>query len=72
MERWISEKRRRVCVICPRLAACHAAGIIHSIFAPETACPEGKHLSRAAQIAARAWPDGADTISGCCDRADQH
>lgn len=64
LERWILDKRLAVCRACPRAPACPA---IASTLALETRCPEQRHPTRAAEIAARAWPAEAPRLSGCCD-----
>jgi hypothetical protein len=35
-------------------------------------CPLDKLASRSDEIAAKAWPEGAQQISGCCDSAQNY
>ena len=67
IESWIVQSRRKTCLRCERLPKCDAAGIIHSIFREQSACPLRLHPTRLDAVAARAWPGGAQPISGCCD-----
>jgi hypothetical protein len=64
--KWLVEKRTQVCLKCERLKECRARfEILHE--APS--CPLKKLPSKADEIAAKAWPAGAEPISGCCDSA---
>jgi hypothetical protein len=36
------------------------------------ACPLNRLPSRADEIAAKAWPEGAQQVSGCCDSAENY
>jgi len=63
--RWIVEKRLRTCQQCEQLRHCSAS---MNLFENSTGCPIGAHKSISDEIAARAWPEGVEAISGCCDR----
>lgn len=65
--RWLLEQRRKTCAACSEREGC---GHIPSIFHCETGCPLGRHKPAQEAIAARAWPEGAERLSGCCDRVD--
>lgn len=70
IESYIIESRRLICSKCEREKECGVSKVFHSLFSDETKCPEKRHLSRANEIAKKAWPESAPSISGCCDRAD--
>jgi hypothetical protein len=65
--RWLVNDRQRTCSACAKRTECRA---IPSILAERTLCPLGRHLPAQEAIAARAWPEGVERISGCCDRVD--
>jgi hypothetical protein len=63
---WIADKRAQVCLSCDRYAGCPTRW---DILADKPQCPLGKLPSRDEEVAARAWPAGAQPVSGCCDSA---
>lgn len=63
---WVADKRSGVCLNCDQYAGCSGRW---DILAEAPNCPLGKLPSVGDEIAARAWPDGADPVSGCCDSA---
>jgi hypothetical protein len=65
LERWIAQRRLGICRKCPQRATCQE---IATIFCETSGCPLGAHPPRDEEIAAKAWPPGAERISGCCDR----
>lgn len=68
MENWIVQNRRKICIACEAVKTC--AVMPASIFKEQSDCPKSLHSPRHEEIAARAWPAGVETISGCCDTAD--
>ena len=67
--RWILDKRIATCLDCDRQTTCTARfRILHD--APQ--CPLGRLATRDEEVAARAWPDGAEQASGCCDSAQNY
>jgi hypothetical protein len=67
--RWLLDKRIATCLDCDCQTTCTARfGILHD--APE--CPLGRLVTLAEEIQARAWPDGAERASGCCDSAQNY
>jgi len=69
VEGWIVKARLATCLKCRHRAECEkTAGRIASLTAEVTTCPMGWHPSRDEAVAARAWPETAPKVSGCCDR----
>ena len=64
--RWIVDKRISICLSCEQATTCTAR---FEILNEAPMCPLKRIASKADEIAARAWPDGAQQISGCCDSA---
>jgi len=61
---WLAQDRQRICSECLQKADCKAKFLmLHD----DMQCQEGRQLTKDDAIAARAWPQGADRISGCCD-----
>jgi hypothetical protein len=61
---WLAQDRQRICQACAKQSSCPAKFTIPQDL---TDCPDKRHPSKADAIAARAWPQGAERISGCCD-----
>jgi hypothetical protein len=61
---WLVQNRQRICAECSQKTECKAKFLM---LYEEMNCPLGKQLSKCDAIAARAWPQGAERISGCCD-----
>jgi hypothetical protein len=66
---WMADKRSAVCLACDQYGGCPGRW---TILQDRPACPLGKLPSKDDEIAARAWPDGAEQVSGCCDSADNY
>jgi hypothetical protein len=64
--RWILDKRLKTCLACEQQATCTAR---FEILAEAPRCPLGRLASRADEVAAKAWPESAQQVSGCCDSA---
>lgn len=64
--RWIVDKRAAICVKCERTATCKAR---FEIANPAPRCPLARLPTQHEEIQARAWPEGAQPVSGCCDSA---
>jgi len=63
---WIVSKRLQICISCSANEGCIEKW---GMFAATPKCPLGKIKSADEEIAERAWPLGADAVSGCCDSA---
>lgn len=66
---WIVDKRVQVCGACQEQSGC---SVKFDLATEAPACPLNGLPSRADEIAARAWPEGAQQISGCCDSAQNY
>jgi len=64
--RWLVDKRAAVCSSCQQQLTCAGKFTIGN---PEPQCPLGLLATQQDEVAARAWPTGAQQISGCCDSA---
>ena len=64
--RWLVESRWKTCQQCDQLRDCTAS---QNLFEDVTGCPKNAHLDIVEAIRQRAWPDGIDAVSGCCDSA---
>lgn len=69
MPRWIVDKRAKVCISCAQQIGCQGK---YSILSETPVCPLGLLASTANEIAAKAWPEGAQQVSGCCDSAQNY
>lgn len=67
--RWIVDKRIKTCLGCERQTTCTAR---FDIAAEAPKCPLERLPTRDEEIQARAWPEGARQISGCCDSAENY
>ena len=67
--RWIVDKRVKTCLACERQTTCTARFDI-ATEAPQ--CPLKRLATRDEEVAARAWPEGAQQVSGCCDSAENY
>ena len=56
--------RQQTCAACPEQPTCRAK---FRMLEDDMQCPQGRQRTKADLIAARAWPEGVDRISGCCD-----
>lgn len=63
---WLADKRAQTCLNCDQYARCP---VRWDILQEAPKCPLGKLPSKSDEIAAKAWPDGVQPISGCCDSA---
>jgi hypothetical protein len=61
---WLVQDRAQACGRCAEKAGCAQS---LRILQDDPECPRGTLLSRLHAIAARAWPEGVDRLSGCCD-----
>lgn len=66
---WLVDKRLSVCAQCERTTECNARFEILED-APE--CPIKRLATRDEEVAAKAWPEGAESVSGCCDSAENY
>lgn len=66
---WIADKRAGLCLACDRYAGCPTRW---DILQEAPQCPLGKLPSRDDEIAARAWPTTMESVSGCCDSAQNY
>jgi hypothetical protein len=67
--RWLVDKRMQICAQCERATECK--GKFEALNeAPN--CPLKKLATRDDEVAARAWPDAAEVVSGCCDSAQNY
>jgi hypothetical protein len=67
--RWLVDKRTRICLVCDEQTLCTARWrLLHA--APD--CPLKRLPSLSAEVAAKAWPEGAEPVSGCCDSAQNY
>jgi len=67
--RWLVDKRTAICLSCHQRTGCVAR---YQILSEAPTCPLNKLASRSDEIAAKAWPEGAQQISGCCDSAQNY
>jgi hypothetical protein len=61
---WLAQQRAQACGRCAEKAGCAQS---LRILQDDPGCPRGVLLSRLDAIAARARPEGAQKLSGCCD-----
>ena len=62
----ILKKRHDICQQCAQVSACVVKNALADL-AP--ACPLDKLPTLADELTwARAWPEGVQAVSGCCDR----
>ena len=61
---WLAQQRAQTCAKCPDKGAC-PRGVF--ILESDPQCPRGTLPNALDAIAARAWPEGVEPISGCCD-----
>ena len=64
--RGLIDKRTAICLSCYQRTGCVAR---FQILSEAPTCPLNKLPSKADEIAAKAWPEGAPQVSGCCDSA---
>lgn len=67
--RWIVDKRIKTCLACERQTTCTAR---FDIAAEAPQCPLKRLATRDEEVAAKAWPEGAQQVSGCCDSAENY
>jgi hypothetical protein len=67
--RWLVDKRIAICLSCYQRTGCVAR---FQILSEAPTCPLNKLPSKADEIAAKAWPEGAPQASGCCDAAENY
>jgi hypothetical protein len=61
---WLAQQRAQTCARCEDKRTCpRALYILES----DPQCPRGLLPNVLDAIAARAWPEGVDAVSGCCD-----
>lgn len=61
---WLAQERAQTCARCQDKSMCPRALFI---LLEDPRCPRGVLPVAAQAIAARAWPDAAEKVSGCCD-----
>ena len=66
---WLIQKRAQQCGACYQQRECKAK---IAIMRETVDCPRGVIQPAAEEIAAKAWPAGAQPISGCCDSAENY
>lgn len=64
--RWIIDKRLAICAQCEQATEC---SVRFQILQDAPDCPLKRLATRDEEVAARAWPAGAELVSGCCDSA---
>lgn len=64
--RGLIDKRLEICAQCERTTECTAR---FQILEDAPDCPLKRLATRDEEVAARAWPAGAEQASGCCDSA---
>lgn len=67
--RWILDKRIAICLDCDHQTTCAAR---FQILKDAPQCPLGRLPTREQEVAAKAWPEGAERASGCCDSAQNY
>ena len=67
--RWLVDKRLSVCAQCEQAATCVAR---FQILKEAPQCPLGRLATREQEVTAKAWPEGAERASGCCDSAENY
>ena len=66
---WLADKRSQTCLDCEKYGGCP---VRWDILQNAPKCPLNKLPSKDEEIAARAWPQDVDRISGCCDSAENY
>lgn len=66
---WLVDKRVQTCAACQEQSGCVAK---FDVATEAPACPLNRLPSKVDEIAARAWPEGAQQVSGCCDSANNY
>lgn len=64
--RWLVDKRLAICAQCEQATEC---GVRFQILQDAPDCPLKRLAARSEEVAAIAWPAGAESVSGCCDSA---
>lgn len=64
--RWLVDKRLQICAQCERTTEC---AVRFQLLEDAPVCPLKRLATRDEEVAARAWPAGAESVSGCCDSA---
>lgn len=69
IQRWLVDKRLSVCAQCQQATKCV---VRFDVLADAPQCPLRKLATRDEEVAAKAWPQGAEQASGCCDSAQNY
>jgi hypothetical protein len=64
--RWLVDKRLQICAQCERTTECE---VRFQLLQDAPECPLKLLANRDDEVTARAWPAGAESVSGCCDSA---
>jgi hypothetical protein len=64
--RWLVDKRLQICAQCEQATECT---VRFRLLEDAPNCPLKRLANREEEVAARAWPAGAESVSGCCDSA---
>ena len=67
--RWLVDKRLQICAQCERATVCLGRFEVAEE-APQ--CPLKQLATRDEEVAAKAWPQGVNSVSGCCDSAQNY
>lgn len=67
--RWLVDKRLQICAQCERTTECR---VRFEVLTEAPQCPLKRLATRDEEVAANAWPEGAQPVSGCCDSAQNY
>lgn len=67
--RWLIDKRLSVCAQCEQSTECSAR---FEVLSEAPQCPLKQLATRDEEVHARAWPQGVESVSGCCDSAQNY
>lgn len=67
--RWLVDKRLQICAQCERTTEC---AVRFQLLQDAPECPLKQLATLNDEVAARAWPAGAESVSGCCDSAQNY
>lgn len=67
--RWLVDKRLKICAQCEQTTEC---SVRFRVLDEAPQCPLKRLATRDEEVAARAWPQGVESASGCCDSAQNY
>lgn len=67
--RWLVDKRLQICAQCEQATECV---VRFQLLEDAPKCPLKRLATREQEVAAKAWPEGAERASGCCDSAENY